>query len=83
MDGTLANAIVTLKAEFVKRHKGSSHIHEIIPVSSESLRINERELKMLHKFAESNSIYTCSYEMDILGNACSAQYVHFIRTGVN
>jgi hypothetical protein len=71
VDETLANAIVTLKAEFVKRHKGSSHIHEIIPVSSESLRINERELKMLHKFAESNSIYTCSYEMDILGTACS------------
>ena len=70
MDKTLADAIVMLKAEFVKRHKGGSHIHEVIPVSSESLSIDEYGLKMLHKFAESNSIYTCSYEMDIQGTAC-------------
>ena len=70
MDKELANSIVMLKAEFVKRHKGSSHIHEIIPVSSESLSIDEHELKLLHKFAESNSIYTDSYEMDVLGTAC-------------
>ena len=71
MDETLANVIVMLKAEFVKRYKGSSHIHEIIPVSSESLSIDEHELKLLHKFAESNSIYTSSYEMDILNTTCS------------
>jgi len=70
VDETLANVIVMLKTEFVKRHKGRSHIHEIIPASSKLLRIDERELKMLHKFAESNSIYTSSYEMDILGTAC-------------
>ena len=70
MDETLANAIVTLKTEFMKRHNGSSHIHEIIPVSSESLSIVEHELDLLHKFAKSNSIYTGSYEMDILGTAC-------------
>ena len=71
MDETLANVIVMLKAEFVKRYKGSSHIHEIIPVSSKSLSIDEHELKLLHKFAESNSIYTSSYEMDILNTTCS------------
>mgnify|MGYP000880284436 CR=1 FL=1 len=70
MDKELANSIVILKAEFVKRHKGSSHIHEIIPISSESLSIDEHELKLLHKFAESNSIYTDSYEMDILDTVC-------------
>ena len=70
VDKELANAIVMLKAEFVKRHKGSSHIHEVIPASPESLSIDEHELKLLHKFAESNSIYTDSYEMDILGTAC-------------
>ena len=70
MDETLANAIVTLKTEFMKRHNGGSHIHEIIPVSSESLSIVEHELDLLHKFAKSNSIYTGSYEMDILGTAC-------------
>ena len=70
VDKELANAIVMLKAEFVKRHKGSSHIHEVIPASSESFSIDEHELKMLHKFAESNSIYTNSYEMDILSTVC-------------
>ena len=70
MDETLANAIVMLKTEFMKRHNGGSHIHEIIPVSSESLSIVEHELDLLHKFAKSNSIYTGSYEMDILGTAC-------------
>ena len=70
MDETLANAIVTLKTEFMKRHNGGSHIHEIIPVSSESFSIVEHELDLLHKFAKSNSIYTGSYEMDILGTAC-------------
>lgn len=70
MDETLANAIVMLKTEFMKRHNGGSHIHEIIPISSESFSIVEHELDLLHKFAKSNSIYTGSYEMDILGTAC-------------
>jgi hypothetical protein len=71
VDKTLADAIVMLKAEFVKRHKGGSHIHEVIPISSELLSIDEHGLKMLHKFAESNSIYSNFYEMDILGTVCS------------
>jgi hypothetical protein len=71
VDGTLAKTIVMLKAEFMKRNKGGSHIHEVIPVSPESLSIDERGLKMLHKFAESNSIYSASYEMDILGDICN------------
>ena len=70
MDKTLAEAIVTLKTEFMKRNEGGSHIHEIVPTSSESLSINEQELEMLHKFAESNSIYTDSYEMEILDTVC-------------
>jgi len=45
MDKTLAEAIVTLKTEFMKRYEGGSHIHEIVPTSSESLSINEQELK--------------------------------------
>ena len=70
MDKTLAEAIVTLKTEFMKRNEGGSHIHEIVPTSSESLSINEQELEMLHKFAESNSIYSDSYEMEILDTIC-------------
>ena len=67
---TLAEDIVSLKTEFMKRQNDSSHIHEIIPVSSESLSIDEHESKMLHKFAESNSIYTDFYEMKILDTVC-------------
>ena len=70
MDETLVNAVVMLKAEFVKRNKSGSHIHEVIPNSPESLSIDEHGLKMLHKFAESNSIYSGSYEMDILDTIC-------------
>ena len=70
MDKTLAEAIVTLKTEFMKRYEGGSHIHEIVPTSSESLSINEQELEMLHKFAECNSIYTDSYEMEMLDTVC-------------
>ena len=71
---TLAEDIVTLKTEFMKRQKDSSHIHEIIPVSSESLSIDEHESKMLHKFAESNSIYTDFYEMKVLDTVCKVYH---------
>ena len=70
MDKTLAEAIVTLKTEFMKRNEGGSHIHEIIPTLPESLSISEHELEMLHKFAECNSIYTDSYEMEMLDTVC-------------
>ena len=66
----LSKAIIMLKAEFVKRNESNSHIHEVIPTLPESLSIDEQQLYMLHKFAESNSIYTNSYEMNILDTAC-------------
>jgi len=37
---------------------------------SELSSIDEHDLYMLHKFAENNSIYTNSYEMNILDTAC-------------
>ena len=70
MDKTLAEVVVTLKTEFMKRNQGGSHIHEIIPTLPESLSINKHDLKMLHKFAESNSIYSDYYEMEILDAVC-------------
>ena len=70
MNETLSEAIVMLKTEFVKRNKGGSHIHEIIPTLPESLSIDEHELHMLHMFADSNSIYTNSYELNILDTVC-------------
>ena len=70
MNKTLAEAIVALKTEFVKRNESSNHINEIIPSLPESLSIDEHELEMLHKFAECNSIYSDSYEMEILDIVC-------------
>ena len=54
----------------MKKSKDSSHIHEIIPTLDEPFSINEHDLEMLHKFAESNSIYTDSYEMNVLNTSC-------------
>jgi len=70
MNETLVEAIVTLKTEFMKRNEGGSHIQEIMPTLPESLSIDEHELEMLHKFAESNSIYSDSYEMNVLDTVC-------------
>ncbi len=70
MNETLVEAIIRLKTEFMKRNEGGSHIQEIMPTLPESLSINEYELDMLHKFAECNSIYSDSYEMNILDIVC-------------
>jgi len=70
MNEALVEAIVTLKTEFMKRNEGGSHIQEIMPTLPESLSIDEHELEMLHKFAKSNSIYSDSYEMNVLDTVC-------------
>ena len=70
MDETLANTIVSLKTEFMKRNEGNSHIYEVIPTLHESFSVDEHELKMLHRFAENNSIYSGSYEIKMVGNVC-------------
>ena len=70
MNETFAKAVVTLKAEFMKRNESTSHIYEIIPTLPESLSIDKHELEMLHKFAENNSIYAGSYEIKILDTVC-------------
>ena len=54
----------------MKKNKSNSHIHEIIPTLSEQFSISEHDLHMLHKFAENNSIYTNSYEMNVLNTSC-------------
>ena len=70
MNDALSKAIITLKNEFVKKNKGTSHIHEIIPTLPKPLSIDEHDLHMLHKFAENNSIYTDSYEINLLNTIC-------------
>ena len=70
MNDALSKAITTLKSEFVKKNKSTSHIHEIIPALPKPLSIDEHDLHMLHKFAENNSIYTDSYEINLLDTIC-------------
>ena len=70
MNETLSRVITTLKNEFTKKNKNSSHIHEIIPTLPGSLSIGKHDLHLLHKFAENNSIYTNVYEMNILDTTC-------------
>ncbi len=74
MNETFAKAVVTLKAEFMKRNESTSHIYEIIPTLPESFPIDKHELDMLHKFAENNSIYAGSYEMKILDTVCKVYH---------
>jgi len=74
MNETFAKAVVTLKAEFMKRNESTSHIYEIIPTLPESFSIDKYELEMLHKFAENNSIYVGSYEMKILDTVCKVYH---------
>ena len=70
MNDALSKAITTLKSEFVKKNKSTSHIHEIIPTLPKLLSIDEHDLHMLHMFAENNSIYTDSYEINLLDTIC-------------
>ena len=74
MNETFAKAVVTLKAEFMKRNESTSHIYEVIPTLPESFSIDKHELEMLHKFAENNSIYSDSYEMKILDTVCKVYH---------
>ena len=74
MNETFAKAVVTLKAEFMKRNESTSHIYEVIPTLPESFSIDKHELEMLHKFAENNSIYSDSYEIKVLNTVCKVYH---------
>jgi len=68
---SLSKNIVMLKTEFARNNKGGSHIQEVLPISSSKIfPIDEHALNMLHQFAENNSIYSSTYEIEILGIPC-------------
>jgi len=68
----IADTIVKLKAEFAKNYKGSSHMHEAVPVqSSEQLPIRPSGLAAMHAFAKSNPIYFGSKDMELIGIPCT------------
>lgn len=67
----LAESIVKLKSEFVKTFKTKTPLYEVIPLTnSELLPIPDNDLKLLHKFAKNNPIYSNFFETRILGISC-------------
>ena len=71
MNELLSKTIVELKNEFSSNNKGGSHIQEIIPTApSEKLPIDKNDLNMLHNFAKNNSIYSSTYELEVLDIPC-------------
>jgi hypothetical protein len=72
IDDSIPRAIVLLKNEFVCNYKiKRSLLTEIIPLShSKSLPIGNDVLKLLHKFAAANPIYSGFYDTVISGITC-------------
>lgn len=67
----LAKNLVSLKQEFSHVYDGTSHIQEVMPVStSEIFPIDDDILDSLHLFAKKNPIYYNSYEQSISGVSC-------------
>jgi len=61
--------ICKLKHEFVKIYKGNSHITEILPSSSNNfIRIDNNHLTLLHRFLDTNPIYSDKISDKILEN---------------
>jgi len=71
MTDLLTKGIVQIKTEFVRKYDIQSHLNEVLPLSSsELLSIDKIDLEMLHKFAEKNSLYYNSNDIEILGIPC-------------
>jgi hypothetical protein len=68
----LSQNLCLLKKEFAQYYDGTSHIQEfIIDQPSEKFPINDKDLKLLHLFAQKNPIYYNSYEEQISGIKCT------------
>jgi len=67
----LVENLVKIKQEFAKKYTGNAHIQEVLPKnSSTKFPIDEKYLKQLHDFMETNPIYFNSYEQQILDVDC-------------
>lgn len=67
----LADAIVRLKADFAKNFKGTSPLHEAIPLAStDFMPIDKDALAMLHEFAKNNPIYYRWHDSSFAGVPC-------------
>lgn len=67
----IAKNLIHLKKEFSKIYSGSSHIQEILPLSSsETFPLNQKHLDLLHDFAKNNPIYYNHFEQKISDVSC-------------
>ena len=70
-DQVIPNAIVKLKADYVRARSGRTFLSEVLPIaSSERLPIESTILQSLHGFARSNELYVKSYRQDVDSISC-------------
>lgn len=70
-DQSLPNAIVKLKAEYVRARNGRTFLSEVLPTAcSEQLPIEPSILQSLHGFAKSNEMYVKSYRQEFASVSC-------------
>lgn len=68
---TLADSIARLKADFARNFKGTSPLHEAIPLSgTDFLPMDESALALLHSFARNNPIYYKWHDSQFQGLPC-------------
>ena len=70
-DQVIPNAIVKLKADYVKSRRGRTFLSEVLPTTgSERLPIESTILQSLHGFARSNDLYVKSYRQEVGSISC-------------
>ncbi len=68
---TIAEGVVALKHELVKKAASGAHTYEAVPLEpSGLLPVEPAHLAMLHRFASANPIYYRSSQQDLLGVPC-------------
>lgn len=70
-DQVIPNAIVKLKADYVRATSGRTFLSEVLPTSSsKQLPIDLTILQSLHAFARSNELYVKSYAQEVDSISC-------------
>ena len=71
LDHLIPNAIVKLKANYVKSSRDPTFLTEVLPVEfSDDLPIESSILHSLHKFAKANEMYVDSYHVNVESVPC-------------
>jgi hypothetical protein len=71
LDQSIPNAIVKLKAEYIRARNGRTFLSEVLPTASTGLLpIESTILQSLHGFTRSNDLYVKSYRQDVDSISC-------------